>query len=103
MTTTSFPDPIQGQAYNLSLTASGGNVPYTWQLTSGELPPGLDLSTDGAVAGIPYPAGTYSGQISVTDSSSPATTVPSRSRSLSIHPSPPRRSPSPHRIRELLA
>ena len=75
VTAVSYPDPVQGQPYNLSLTASGGTAPYIWQLASGALPPGLDLSTDGTVDGIAYPAGTYTGQISVTDSGSPSTTV----------------------------
>jgi uncharacterized protein (TIGR03437 family) len=48
-----LPDAVPGQAYNLTLTAGGGNAPFTWTIDSGALPSGLSLSTDGVIAGTP--------------------------------------------------
>ena len=42
-----------GTAYSQTLTATGGNTPYTWTLTSGTLPTGLTLSTAGVISGTP--------------------------------------------------
>lgn len=42
-----------GKPYYEVLTASGGKKPYTWSLMSGELPNGLNLSTDGVIIGGP--------------------------------------------------
>ena len=42
-----------GTAYNQTLTAIGGTLPYTWSITSGGLPLGLNLSADGVINGTP--------------------------------------------------
>jgi hypothetical protein len=41
------------------LVANGGKRPHTFALVDGALPPGLDLSADGALAGTPTKAGAY--------------------------------------------
>lgn len=58
-------------AYSQSIVpASGGLAPYTYALTSGSvLPPGLTLSSAGAISGTPTQIGTYSFMITATDSS----------------------------------
>ena len=42
-----------GTAYSQTLTASGGNGPYTWTVSSGTLPAGLSLSAGGVISGTP--------------------------------------------------
>jgi len=55
--TTSLPSGQVGVAYNSTLVASGGKVPYTWALTSGTLPAGLTFNTStGSIAGTPTAA-----------------------------------------------
>jgi hypothetical protein len=78
-----------GVAYNSSLQVSGGISPYTYSITAGSLPPGLDFSpktpTAGAItfSGTPTTPGTYNFTISVTDSAG----LPGyRSRALSGNP-----------------
>ena len=42
-----------GTAYSQTLSASGGNSPYTWTLQTGTLPAGLALSSAGVISGTP--------------------------------------------------
>lgn len=58
ITTTSLPSGIVGLNYSTALAAIG-DAPITWSIASGTLPAGLNLSTDGTIAGIPTAAGTY--------------------------------------------
>jgi hypothetical protein len=57
--TSSLPDAIIGETYNQTLSASGGTPPYTWTLASGSAPPppGLTLSSQGHISGMPEPQG----------------------------------------------
>jgi len=58
-----------GVPYSSSISVSGGTAPYTFQITSGSLPPGLTLnSTTGAITGTPTAGGTYTFTTTVTDS-----------------------------------
>jgi hypothetical protein len=57
-----------GQAYSSSLGATGGIPPYTFAITSGSLPTGLNLnSSTGAITGTPTVAGAFAFTASVTD------------------------------------
>ncbi len=69
--TTQLPDATTGAPYTASLAAYGGVAPYTWALTSGSLPSGLDLSPDGTISGAAPGSGVTSFTVQVTDSSSP--------------------------------
>ena len=42
-----------GVPYRQLLVASGGLQPYTWSITSGSLPAGLTVTTDGIISGTP--------------------------------------------------
>jgi hypothetical protein len=49
ITTSTLPDGVLGQAYNATLTATGGTPPYSWYLTGNALPTGLSLSASTGV------------------------------------------------------
>jgi len=52
--TAAVPNAVLGTAYSHQLQASGGQQPYTWTITAGSLPPGLDLDTaTGLLSGTP--------------------------------------------------
>jgi hypothetical protein len=58
ITTTSLPGATAGTAYTATVVATGGTFPYTFAITSGALPAGLTLDTDGSLTGT---AGTITG------------------------------------------
>lgn len=67
----SLPQGVVGSSYSGSFTAVGGASPYTWSLSSGQLPPGLSLSSStGALSGTPTASGNYNFGIKLIDSSS---------------------------------
>lgn len=66
---TSLPTGQLGQTYSASLAAQGGTPPYTWSIASGGIPPGLLLSSDGTLSGIPGAAGASTLDLRVTDTS----------------------------------
>ena len=55
-----------GVAYNQTLKASGGTLPYTWSISSGSLPAGLSLSSTGVISGTPSAATTANFTVTVT-------------------------------------
>jgi large repetitive protein len=75
-----------GVGYSQSLNATGGVLPYTWSVTTGALPSGLQLSSGGVLGGTPAAAGSFSFTVQAKDSSSTAQTA---SKSLSITIVPP--------------
>lgn len=69
-----LPNAVKGQAYSASLQTvtglSGGVPPYTWNLDpTTPLPPGLSLSSSGAVSGVASGTGSFSFLFTVQDSS----------------------------------
>ncbi|HXN27776.1 MAG TPA: putative Ig domain-containing protein [Candidatus Acidoferrales bacterium] len=57
--------------YTASLVASGGVAPYTWSITSGQLPSGLKLnSANGTITGIPILSTTANFTVQVEDTNS---------------------------------
>ncbi len=54
-----------GVRYVGSLSANGGQGPYTWAASS--LPVGLSLGSSGSITGTPATVGSYSSQMTVTD------------------------------------
>jgi Putative Ig domain len=59
------------QAYSAALQSSFGTPPYTYQLISGALPPGLSMDRNGNITGTATLVGKFSFQVQVTDSSQP--------------------------------
>ncbi len=66
----SLPFGTVNAPYNAMLAATGGTAPYSWSVTSGTLPKGLSLSSDGVVSGTPTSAGSSTVTIQVTDTGS---------------------------------
>jgi hypothetical protein len=61
-----LPAGIVGEAYNQTISASGGREPYKYSFT-GSLPPGLSLSTGGIISGTPSYVGVSSFAIAARD------------------------------------
>ena len=73
VTTTSLPAAARGVTYpSVTLTAAGGEAPYTWSLLAGTLPPGMHLQADGLLSGRPAAAANPILTVQVQDSESPA-------------------------------
>ena len=88
VTTTSLPGGVAGTAYSQALAATGGLTPYTWSVSGGSLPAGLNLnSATGEISGTPASAGASSFTIEVTDAESPAMTA-TQPLSLTVTPAP---------------
>ena len=66
-TSSPLPQGTAGVAYNVTLAASGGTPPYTWQLVGGALPSGLNLGSNGVISGTTSSVGTFNFTIQVTD------------------------------------
>lgn len=77
ITTAALPDGVQGVPYtSTTLQAAGGTAPYLWTVTPGFLlPPGLNLSPAGVLAGTAPGANLYSVNVQVLDSSASPVTM----------------------------
>jgi hypothetical protein len=73
--TTLTPSAILNQYYSYQLSASGGTAPYRWQFVSGNLPPGLGISTTGLLSGTATAQGTYTFTVAAFDSAYPVNTA----------------------------
>jgi large repetitive protein len=68
ITTDALPDGVEGDGYSVQLGATGGELPYIWSVTEGDLPTGLSLEAEvGQIAGTPTTAGTTDFTVRVTD------------------------------------
>jgi hypothetical protein len=66
-----LPSAAAGVPYSQPLAASGGNPPYSFNITAGALPNGLSLSTvSNLITGTPVSSGTFTFTIQVKDSNS---------------------------------
>lgn len=75
ITTTTLPGASLGTAYSATITASGSTfTPYTYY-NSTSLPPGIILSTSGALSGTPTVDGSYSVGFYAVDNSGTTTTA----------------------------
>jgi len=86
LTGSPLPDGTVNTPYNESLQATGGIEPYKWSITSGTLPVGLALSSNGNISGTPAASGTSSFTAQVTDSTTPTPETQSVDLSLTINP-----------------
>jgi hypothetical protein len=49
-----LPDVVNGSGYSEQVFARNGSGPYTYQLESGQLPPGITLNSDGTIEGTAF-------------------------------------------------
>ena len=56
-----------GKKVGLRLRATGGTVPYAWDVFRGALPKGLHLRANGTISGTPKALGTFRATLRVTD------------------------------------
>ena len=63
----SLPNARKNHSYSQTLTASGGNSPYTFSKTSGSLPGGMTLSSAGTLSGTPTATGTFTFTVQAKD------------------------------------
>lgn len=66
-----LPDGREGVRYEYRITPVGGTTPVTMSVVEGLLPPGLSLSPEGVISGIPRGEGEYRITVSAVDSCTP--------------------------------
>lgn len=94
VTSSALPAGQVGAAYSAQLAGAGGLGPYTWSVSSGSLPAGLNLNAaTGAISGTPTGAGA-SFTVSVATSIPPTQTA-QRTFSIAIAPAPAKGSATP--------
>jgi hypothetical protein len=82
-----LPNGALAEPFKVQLLAIGGQRPYTWIITMGDLPPGITLDAHtGEISGIPTTAGNYYFTVRVDDDS-PARKNTTRNLSTGIAPS----------------
>lgn len=76
LTPATLPAGTTNVPYNQTVSASGGAAPYTYAVTTGNLPAGLTLNSNtGAITGTPTSAGTANFTITATDTNGCTTSV----------------------------
>jgi len=85
------PAGVHGTPYSFTFTATGGNLPLSWTVTAGALPPGLTLKPDGTLSGTPTSARStpFAFTVTVTDSSTPTPATNSVAYAITISEPPP--------------
>ena len=69
------PDGTVGSSYSIQFVGRGGcgpSLPYQYRVLNGALPPGLSLSTSGAISGTPLQSGNYSFWAEISDQDPPS-------------------------------
>jgi len=71
--TTTLPVATAGNPYTAAIRVQGGEGPFEFRITKGQLPHGLILSRRGIFSGAPYETGTFRFAVSALDTTSHAT------------------------------
>jgi hypothetical protein len=79
-----LPDVLAGDAYNQTLTATGGTAPYTFSLATGTLPPGITIGSAGVLSGTSFSPGSYTFTIQAVDSTASAPQSGTRTYSIRV-------------------
>lgn len=88
ISTTTLPGVLNGADYSEQVIANGGVAPLVFSISSGSLPPGLNLNTNGFITGrSTSDGGTFNFTVMVTDQGSPPLTA-SQAYTLSVSPAP---------------
>ena len=87
-TSSSFVVGVVNSVYpSTTLQATGGIAPYTWAVTTGNLPAGLTLNgATGAISGTPTASGTANFTVTVTDSETPTAKTATANLSIVVNP-----------------
>ena len=83
---------LLNQYYSAQCSVTQGTPPYNWMVSSGALPPGLSLTSQGnsaMITGTPTVAGVYRYTISAVDSTSPVIGTATLAYAVTIQPSAP--------------
>lgn len=76
VSTSALPSGVVNSAYQANLVASSGTSPYTWSVTGGTLPTGLQLTAaTGSISGTPTKAGTSAITFTVRDANAQTATA----------------------------
>lgn len=75
VTRATLPNGVAGQSYSMRLTGAGAVAPYTFTISSGDLPVGLTLAADGLLAGTPTASGTFPFTVQIQDANGQQGTV----------------------------
>ncbi len=68
LTTSPLPQGAVGSPYSATLTSRGGGGAAVWSIESGTLPPGITLSANGRLAGVPTRVGDFNAVIRLQES-----------------------------------
>ncbi len=75
VTSTAAANAIQNFAYSQNLSATGGQIPYTWSLYSGNPPTGITVGASGSLSGTPTASpGSYPFTVQVQDANNATAT-----------------------------
>ena len=66
--TESLPTVKLGEYFEQKMEAVSGTAPLLWEVVTGQLPAGMNFSSDGVLSGIPSESGSFAFTIRVTDS-----------------------------------
>ncbi|MHB1186971.1 Ig domain-containing protein [Thiobacillus sp.] len=66
---------VLNEAFSYTVSASGGNGPFTFARVNGALPPGLTLAASGQISGTPSALGSYAFDYEITDAANAKTLV----------------------------
>lgn len=70
--TTALPKAYVHKQFETRLEARGGTTPLKWELSDGQLPSGINLSSDGVLSGSSAATGEFRFTVTVHDSGTPA-------------------------------
>lgn len=88
ISTITLPGVLNGADYSEQVIANGGVAPLVFSVSSGSLPPGLNLNTNGFITGrTTSDGGTFNFTLTVTDQGSPPLTA-SQAYTLSVSAAP---------------
>jgi len=90
VTTRSLPPGTVKMSYLAALSASGGNPPYKWSMSSGSLPTGLHVKSRGVISGKPKKSGMSMFIVKVVDTKTRTHAQETATQTLSITVTQPR-------------
>jgi len=96
VTTTQLPAAQAAQNYNQTIAVTGGVTPYTFSISSGNLPSGLTLNPNsGVISGIPAQANQeFNFTVKITDSSAAGAETMMDPLNIVVNPNPPELTPT---------